>query len=83
MTTQCTVPRVRHHRTPPADLSLSIREFDVLRLMAEGLFDKQIALKLDLTAVTVSAYVGQLILKLGARSRTEAAVMAIKFKIVP
>lgn len=56
---------------------------DVLRLMADGMFDIEIAAKLDLTPLTVSAYVAHLILKLGARSRTEAAVMAIKFKIVP
>ena len=82
MMTQCTVPR-RRHLTPPTDLSLSIREMDVLQLMAEGMFDKQIAEKLNLTPVVVSAYVAQLILKLDARSRTEAAVKALKFKIVP
>ena len=80
--TECTVPR-RLRLTPPTDLSLSSREMDVLRLMAEGVFEKQIAAKLDLTLVTVSAYVGQIILKLDARSRTEAAVKALKFKIVP
>ena len=82
MTQSRTLPG-RNHATPPISLSLSTPEMEVLRLMTKGLFDREIAAELNLSPRRVSACVERLILKLNARSRTETAVMAIKFKLVP
>jgi pimeloyl-ACP methyl ester carboxylesterase len=53
--------------------SLTRRERDVLGLVAEGLPNKAIARRLDLTPKTVRNYVSQVLSKLGAATRTEAA----------
>ncbi len=54
------------------------RELDVLRLLAEGLTDKEIADKLVLSVTTVRYHVNNLISKTGASSRTELAVNAVR-----
>ena len=72
MTIQSTVTRLGS----PYDLS--VREFDVLRLMMDGLADKEIASRLRVTPFTVNKHVGQILMKLGCRSRTGAAVKAIR-----
>lgn len=55
---------------------LKPRERDVLRGLAEGLSNKEIALKLDLQEVTVKLHVKTLSRKLNARNRTHAAMIA-------
>jgi DNA-binding NarL/FixJ family response regulator len=55
--------------------SLSQREREVLNLVAEGLSNKQIALKLDLHEKTVKHHVSSVLAKLQANNRTEAAMM--------
>lgn len=52
------------------------RELDVLRLLAEGLANKQIADQLGVAEATVKTHVNGLMQKLGAASRTEAATRA-------
>jgi DNA-binding CsgD family transcriptional regulator len=52
---------------------LSAREFEVARLVAEGLTDKQIAARLVLAPKTVSAHVAHILIKLGAARRAEIA----------
>jgi DNA-binding CsgD family transcriptional regulator/tetratricopeptide (TPR) repeat protein len=52
---------------------LTTRELDVLRLVAEGLRNAQIAERLYVSAKTVDHHVSSLLAKLGARSRSEAA----------
>jgi DNA-binding NarL/FixJ family response regulator len=53
---------------------LSERELDVLRLLAEGLSNREIGLKLSLTEGTVKNYVTNVLQKIGVRDRTQAAL---------
>jgi DNA-binding NarL/FixJ family response regulator len=61
-------------RTSP---SLTARETEVLRLIAQGLPNKQIASQLGLGLRTVESHVSSLLAKLGVSSRTEAALYAV------
>lgn len=56
--------------------ALSARERDVLRLVADGLTNKEIAQRLRLELQTVKNHVGQVLRKLGLRSRFELAHQA-------
>jgi DNA-binding NarL/FixJ family response regulator len=53
---------------------LTERELDVLRLLAEGLSNREIGNKLSLTEGTVKNYVTNVLQKIGARDRTQAAL---------
>jgi DNA-binding NarL/FixJ family response regulator len=57
---------------------LSPREIEVLSHVATGLADKQIAGMLSVSTVTVSKHVGAILQKMGAASRTEAGVRALR-----
>jgi DNA-binding NarL/FixJ family response regulator len=57
---------------------LTEREVEVLRLVAAGMKSKEIAALLRLRAVTVNRHVGTVLVKMGARTRTEAAVRALR-----
>ncbi|MFJ4094036.1 helix-turn-helix transcriptional regulator [Kitasatospora sp. NPDC089913] len=62
----------------PRDLSaLTERETSVLLLLASGLGNVSIALRLGITERTVKKHVSSLFDKLGVRSRLEAALIAI------
>jgi DNA-binding NarL/FixJ family response regulator len=61
-----------------APYGLSERELAVLNLVAAGLSDAQIAWSLGITNYTVNKHVGAILLKMNARSRTAAAVRAIR-----
>ena len=61
---------------------LSAREYEVLRLIAEGLFNKEIAYKLSISEKTVKNHVSNIFKKIGVSDRTQAAVYAIKNNIV-
>ena len=58
--------------------SLTFREFMTLDLIADGLSDKEISTKLGCSRFTVNKHVTNILAKLGARSRTEAAVRAVR-----
>lgn len=58
--------------------SLTARERDVLAALADGLTNKQIAKRLDLTPKTARNYVSHVLSKLGASTRTEAAAIALR-----
>jgi len=62
---------------------LTEREREVLRLMAEGLSNKEIALKLTITERTVEFHVGNILRKLEVASRVEAVVWAKERGIIP
>ncbi|HML21072.1 MAG TPA: response regulator transcription factor, partial [Aggregatilinea sp.] len=64
----------------PADPGalLTPRETDVLRLLAEGLANKAIAQRLDISEHTVKFHVNALLRKLDAQSRTEAVIEATR-----
>ena len=57
---------------------LTEQELDVLYHLKEGLHEGQIALTLGIPRLTVQGHVASVMAKMNARSRTEAAVRAIK-----
>ena len=57
---------------------LTPREMDVLRLMGQGLPNRQIAARLDINERTVKFHVSAILAKLEARNRTEATMRAIE-----
>ena len=59
---------------------LSAREKDVARLLANGVSNKEIARALGVEVVTVKKHVGNIFRKLGARNRTQAAVLLAEGK---
>jgi DNA-binding NarL/FixJ family response regulator len=67
---------MREVRAPESPETLTERETDVLRLLAEGLANKEIALKLSIGEKTVKTHVSNVLLKLNVRSRTQAALYA-------
>lgn len=60
------------------DEILTKREVDVLKLLAEGLFNKEIAYRLNISEKTVKNHVSNIFKKIGVSDRTQAAVYAIK-----
>jgi DNA-binding NarL/FixJ family response regulator len=61
-----------------APYGLTPREADVVRLVAEGLTDVQIAARLNLSPKTVSSHLGSIFGKLGVSSRTSVIRVAIE-----
>ncbi|OGO47605.1 MAG: DNA-binding response regulator [Chloroflexi bacterium RBG_16_64_32] len=66
------------HRPEAAGDFLSERELEVLRLAAKGMSNKEIAAELALSVRTVQSHLGRIFDKLGASSRTEAVLRALK-----
>lgn len=66
---------------PRNDVPLSPREAEVLRLLAQGLSNREIAERLYLSRRTVEFHISRLLSKLDARNRTEAAYMASKLNL--
>jgi len=62
---------------------LTKRELEVLRLVAEGLSNKEIAFKLQVVERTAQFHVSNILHKLGAASRVEAAMWATEHGIAP
>jgi DNA-binding CsgD family transcriptional regulator len=68
---------------PREGAALTPRELDVLRLVAQGLGNKEIAAELDLSASTVKYHLASVLAKLGVRSRTEAVSRGIRTGLLP
>ena len=62
--------------------SLSSRELEVLRLVAKGLGNRDIAQALKIAEVTVKLHVSHTLEKLGVKDRTEAATVALRRGII-
>lgn len=63
---------------PAAGEPLTSRQMRVLRLLAQGLSNKQIARELEISEITVKAHVSLILRKLGVSNRTQAAIEARK-----
>jgi DNA-binding NarL/FixJ family response regulator len=61
---------------------LSDRERDILRLLADGLVNSEIAERLHLSKGTVQNYVSSILVKLDVEDRTQAAVIALRYGLV-
>lgn len=62
--------------------ALTRREIEVLKLLAEGLFNKEIAYTLNISEKTVKNHVSNIFRKIKVSDRTQAAVYAIKHNFV-
>ena len=68
---------------PREGAALTPRELDVLRLVAQGLGNKEIAADLDLSTHTVKYHLASMLAKIGVRSRTEAVSRGIRTGLLP
>jgi len=69
-------------RESASQVALTARENDVVRLLAAGLTNKEIAQRLGITENTVKFHVNGILGKLGVETRTEAVVQAARLGIV-
>lgn len=67
--------------TNPFD-DLTDREQDVLKLLARGMSNKEVARALVLSEATVKSYVSIILSKLQVQDRTQAALLAVRFGLV-
>jgi NarL family two-component system response regulator LiaR len=73
---------IREVRAPEAPEKLTEREVDVLRLLADGQSNKEIAQNLTIGEKTVKTHVSNILAKLGVASRTQAALYAARIGLV-
>jgi len=75
--------RLRTRATPSEELvePLTDREKDVLRLLGQGMSNKEIGSALFITERTSRTYVSNILGKLGLASRTQAALYAVEHKL--
>jgi two-component system, NarL family, response regulator LiaR len=73
---------MREVRAPDSPEALTEREVDVLRLLAQGQANKQIARNLGIGEKTVKTHVSNILAKLGVPSRTQAALYAVRIGLV-
>jgi NarL family two-component system response regulator LiaR len=77
------VARLMHEvHAPEAPQALTERETEVLKLLARGKANKQIANSLFIEEETVKAHVSSILMKLSVSSRTQAALHAVRIGLV-
>jgi DNA-binding NarL/FixJ family response regulator len=64
-------------------LQLTLKEQEILRLIAQGYMNKKIAADLDTTEQVVKNYVSRILKKLHAVNRTEAVIKASHCGLIP
>ena len=76
--------RMRNRKAPQDELAepLTDREKDVIRLLGQGMSNKDIGATLFITERTARTYVSNILGKLGLASRTQAALYAVEHKLV-
>ncbi|PYX11621.1 MAG: DNA-binding response regulator [Acidobacteria bacterium] len=62
---------------------ITSRETDVLKMLAEGLVNKDIAARLGISEHTVKFHISSILDKLGASTRTEAVTLGIRRGLIP
>lgn len=78
-----THPDAAHHDEEFPAETLTVRELQVLRMLSDGLGNKEIACELGISDHTAKFHVAQILAKLGARSRAEAVFLGIRRGLVP
>lgn len=73
---------MREVRLPEMPEALTDRETEVLRLIAEGKSNKEIARSLDIGEKTVKTHVSNILAKLNLQSRTQAALYAVRIGLI-
>ncbi len=76
------VKHVHNSSCHAEDMSFSAREMEILRLMSQGLSNKEIGEKLFLSQSSVKHHVSNIMYKLNARNRVEAIMIATKFGLL-
>jgi two-component system, NarL family, response regulator LiaR len=79
---EATQALVRASRASTVGDNLTDREHEILQLLAQGMSNSEIAAKLYVTIPTVKFHVTNILSKLQVGSRTEAVLLAIKYKLV-
>jgi DNA-binding NarL/FixJ family response regulator len=77
-----TLPRVAVDGRDAPAAGITARELDVLKLVARGLSNAEIARELDLACSSVKTHVGHLLSKLGATDRVQLVVFAYEHELV-
>ena len=75
-------PAFARARPDPPVEGLTPREFEVLRLVADGLHNREIAARLGVTEHTVKFHLGAIFGKLGASTRTEAVQKGLRLGMI-
>ena len=73
---------MREVRAPESPEALTERETEVLRLLAQGQSNKEVARQLSIGEKTVKTHVSSILGKLNVSSRTQAALYAVRIGLV-